>query len=172
MNEITKCLVERRSVRKFKNEQIPSEVLDDILMCGTYAPSGMGKQSAKIVVVRDKETIDKIAHINSSIMGRDADPFYGAPTVVIVFADTKMPTYIYDGTCVAMNLLNGAFANGVDSCWIHRAKETFQTEEGKELLKKWNISEDYEGISNIIMGYRDTDLPDPAPRKEDYIVFD
>ena len=171
MNDTIKVLCERRSVRSYKDKQVPKEILDEILKCGTFAPSGMGLQSTVIVAIQDKELIKKIAKINASIMGRDNDPFYGAPTLVIVFAKKDIPTYIKDGSAVMTNILNAAFSLGVDSCWIDRAKETFETNDGKELLASFNLDDTYEGIGNIILGYRDGDLPIAKKRKENYIIY-
>ncbi|MFR5856419.1 MAG: nitroreductase family protein [Bacilli bacterium] len=171
MNDTIKVLCERRSVRSYKDKQVPKEILDEILKCGTFAPSGMGLQSAVIIAIQDKELIKKIAKINASIMGRDNDPFYGAPTLVIVFAKKDIPTYIKDGSAVMTNILNAAFSLGVDSCWIDRAKETFETNDGKELLASFNLDDNYEGIGNIILGYRDGDLPIAKKRKENYIIY-
>lgn len=173
MNEVTKVLCARRSIRKFKSDQIPMETLEEILKCGTYAPSGKNQQSSVIVVVRNPEMIAKIAKINGSFVNKPGlNPFYNAPTLLIVFANKNVPTYTQDGSAVIMNMLNAAFSLGVDSCWIHRAKETFETEEGQKLMQKWGLDENYEGIGNIVLGYRDCPLPIPAPRKENYVIFD
>jgi len=169
IKEIVIC--ERRSVRSFKDSQVPKDVLDEILKCGTYAPSGMGLQSAVIVAIQDKDLIDKIAKINASIMGRDTNPFYGAPTLVVVLAKKDIPTHVKDGATVITNILNAAFSLGVDSCWIDRAKETFETEFGKDLLKSWGLDESYEGVGNVILGYRNGELPIAKPRKENYIIY-
>ena len=131
MNETLKTLMERRSVRSYKEEQVPENILQQILEAGEYAPSGMGMQSAVMVVVRDKDTINQISRMNAAVMGNDGDPFYGAPTVVIVFGDSTRGTYVEDGSLVMGNLMNAAASLGVDSCWIHRAKEVFLSEEGK-----------------------------------------
>ena len=137
MNEVTKILCERRSIRKFKGDQIPMENLEEILKCGTYAPNGKSKQSARIVVVRNRDTIEEIAKINGSFVNKPGlNPFYEAPTLLIVFADKDVATYVQDGSAVITNMLNAAFSLGVDSCWIHRAKETFETEEGKKIYAK------------------------------------
>ena len=173
MNEVTKILCERRSIRKFKNDQVPIDVLNEILKCGTFAPSGKNKQSAKLVVVRNKELIREIAKVNGSFISKvGIDPFYGAPTLLIVFADKNVFTYIQDGSAVITNVLNAAFSLKVDSCWVHRAKETFETEYGKSLMQKWGLSSNYEGIGNVVLGYRDIELPEAYPRKDDYIIFD
>ena len=170
MNEVLKAIRERRSVRAYRPEQIKDEELNAILEAGTYAPTGMGKQSPKIVVVQDPETIQKLSRLNAGVMGNDGDPFYGAPTVLVVLADSTRPTCVEDGSLVMGNLMNAAFSLGVDSCWIHRARETYETEEGKALLKKWGLSEDYIGIGNCILGYSDQPLPQPKPRKEGFVI--
>lgn len=169
MNEVLKCLKERRSIRKYKNEQIKEEELNLILEAGTYAATGMGMQSPIMVVVQDAETIAQLSKMNAAVMGTDSDPFYGAPTVVIVLADRSRGTCVEDGSLVMGNLMNAAFAIGVDSCWINRAKEVFDTEEGKAFLKKWGIEGDYVGVGNCILGYRDCELPQPKERKANYI---
>ncbi|MBC5687431.1 nitroreductase [Mediterraneibacter sp. NSJ-55] len=167
-------LKNRRSVRKYKTEQIKKEELEKILEAGTYAPTGMGIQSPKIVVVQDKETISKLSKLNAKFEpgSEEEDTFYGAPTVLIVLADKSRPTYVEDGSLVMGNLLNAAYALGVGSCWIHRAKEMFEAEEGKELLKAWGLdAEKYAGIGNCILGYADEEAAPAEPRKSDYIVF-
>ena len=169
MNEVLKCLKERRSVRKYKNEQIKDSELELILEAGTYAATGMGMQSPIMIVVQDAETIAKLSKMNAAVMGADSDPFYGAPTVVIVLADRTRGTCVEDGSLVMGNLMNAAYSLGVDSCWINRAKEVFDTEEGKAMLKQWGIEGDYIGVGNCILGYRDCELPQAKPRKENYI---
>lgn len=169
-NIVLKSLKERRSIRSYQNRQVDEEALNAILEAGTYAATGMNRQVPIIVVVQDKETIEQLRRMNAEIMGNpDSDPFYGAPTVLIVLASTERPTYVEDGSLVLGNLMNAAYSVGVDSCWIHRAKQEFESEEGKALLKKWGIEGDYVGIGHLILGYRDCELPAPAPRKENYI---
>lgn len=170
--EALEVLKKRRSVKKYKSEQITDEQLDKILEAGTYAPNGRGVQAATMVVIQNREVIDRISRLNAEVMGTSIDPFYGAPTVVVVFADSTRGTYVEDGSLVMGNLLNAAYAVGVDSCWIHRAKEVFETEEGRKLMVKWGLSENYVGIGNCILGYRDCEYPSPKPRKENYIIWD
>ena len=171
MNEAINVLKGRRSIRKYKKDQINEDQLNQILEAATYAPTGMGKQSPIMVVVQDEETIKELSKMNSEVMGTNSDPFYGAPTVVVVLADRGCrPTYIEDGSLVMGNLMNAAHAVGVDSCWIHRAKEVFESERGKELLKKWGIEGDYVGIGHCVLGYRDCEYPEAKPRKENYVV--
>ncbi len=169
MNEVLKCLKERRSVRKYRSEQIKDSELEQILEAGSYAPTGMGAQSPIMVVIQDPETITKLSRMNAAVMGVSTDPFYGAPTVVVVLADKNRATFVEDGALVMGNMMNAAFSIGVDSCWIHRAKEVFDSEEGKALLKEWGIEGDYQGVGHCILGYRDGDLPQAKPRKESYV---
>ena len=164
MNETIKNLVERRSCRKYSSTQIKEDELNSVLKAGEYAPTGMGMQSPIIVVLQNKSIIDKLSKINAKIMGKDEDPFYGAPTVLVVLADKNIGTYIEDGSLVLGNLMNAAYSLGLGSCWIHRAKEEFETDEGKEMLKEWNIPENYVGIGHCILGYRDEELGKRAER--------
>ncbi len=170
INTVIKSLQSRRSIRDFSDRQIEPEKLAEILKTGTYAATGMGKQSPIIVLIQSPEVRSKIVEMNAKIMGREgSDPFYGAPVILIVLADSKISTYVEDGSLVLGNLMNAAYAVGVDSCWIHRAREEFESEEGKELLRKWGISEDYVGIGHLALGYRNCEYPIPRERKKDYI---
>ena len=169
-NEVIKNLVERRSVRSYKDTPIPNEILDEILKAGTFAPTGRNKQAPIIIAVTTKALRDRLSKINAGIMGVDSDPFYGAPTVLVVLCDKTVPTYIYDGSLVMGNLLNAAHALGVSGCWIHRAKETFETDDGKEILKELGIKGNYEGIGNCILGYADGELPEASPRTDGYVI--
>lgn len=169
-NEILKNMRERRSIRKYKKDQIAEDQLQAILEAGTYAPTGMGAQSPVLVVVQDPETIQHLSRLNAAVMGVDSDPFYGAPTVLVVLADPSRPTYVEDGSLVMGNLMNAAHSLDVDSCWIHRAREVFASPEGKELLAKWGLPDTYVGIGHCILGYRDCEYPAAKPRKENYVI--
>ncbi len=170
-NETLECLKTRRSIRKYKDTQVGEEELEAILEAGTYAPTGGGRQSPVIVVVQDPELLQKISKMNAAVVGADIDPFYGAPTVAIVLADkTASPSWMEDAALVAGNIMNAAHSVGVDSCYIFRAKEVFESDEGRELMKEWGLNDNYVGVANCILGYRDCDYPDPAPRKDDYII--
>lgn len=172
MNEVIKNILTRRSIRKYQDKMIPKEIIEEIVKAGTYAPTGMNKQSPIILAVTNKEIRDKLSKLNASIMGRnDIDPFYGAPVVLVVLANKDISTAIYDGSLVMGNMMNVAHSLGVGSCWIHRAKEVFNTIEGKELLSSLGINENYEGIGNCILGYVDKDYPQPAPRKDKYVYY-
>ena len=131
----------------------------------------MNRQSPVMIAVTNKELRDRLSALNAKIMGTDTDPFYNAPVVIIVLANKEMPTYIYDGSLVMGNLMNAAHAYGISSCWIHRAKEEFETEEGRKLLESLGIEGDYEGIGHCILGYADCDEPAPSPRKENYVYW-
>ncbi len=168
MNPVIENILTRRSCRNYTEKQVPDELLDEILKAGTYAPSGMNRQGTYLVAVRDKETRDLLSKINGEVMGRDGDPFYGAPCVIVVLASPGM-TYLEDGSLVIGNLLNAAHSLGFGSCWIHRAKETFEKPIGKELLKKWGLPDDLVGIGNCILGYA-ADNPECKPRKEGRII--
>lgn len=172
MNETLEVLKTRRSCRKYLKTQIKREELEQILEAGTYAATGMGRQSPVIVVLQDPEVIAEVSKLNAAVAGGAGDPFYGAPTVLVVLADRTIPTYRDDGALVMGNLMNAAHAVGVDSCFIYRAREVFDTEEGKALLKKWGVPENYEGIGNCILGYGDEGgIKEAAPRKKDYVIW-
>ena len=169
MIEVINNMKTRRSIRKYKPDMIPEDVLNRIIEAGTYAATGMGKQSPIIIAVTNKEIRDKFSKMNAEIMGVDSDPFYGAPVVLIVLADKARPTYVYDGSLVMGNLMLAAHAEGIGSCWIHRAKEEFESAEGKAFLKSLGIEGDYEGIGHCVLGYTDGEEPKAMPRKENYV---
>ena len=150
---------------------IPKEDLDLILEAGTYAATGMGMQSPVIVAVTDKATRDQLSKMNADVMGTDTDPFYGAPVVLVVLADKNRPTHIYDGSLVMGNLMNAAASLGIGSCWIHRAKEEFESEEGKQILSDLGVTGEYEGIGHCILGYPDEEIEEAKPRKDDYVFW-
>ena len=171
MSEVLEVIKSRRSIRKYKSDMVPQDKLEKIIEAGTYAATGMGKQSPIIVAVTNKELRDKLSAMNAKIMGVNSDPFYGAPVVLIVLADKSRPTYLYDGSLVMGNLMLEAEAQGVGSCWIHRAKEEFESEEGKEILKSLGIEGDYEGIGHCVLGYADGPAPKAAPQKDSYVYY-
>ena len=171
MNDVLETIKSRRSIRKYKSDMVPQDKLEKIIEAGTYAATGMGKQSPIIVAVTNKELRDKLSAMNAKIMGTNTDPFYGAPVVLIVLADKSRPTYLYDGSLVMGNLMLEAEAQGIGSCWIHRAKEEFESEEGKEILKSLGIEGDYEGIGHCVLGFADGPAPKVAPRKDSYVYY-
>ncbi len=156
-------IISRRSIKSYKPEMPSEELIDSVINAGLYAANGRGWQSPIIIAVTNKEVRDKLARINAGIMGADTDPFYGAPVVLIVLADKSRPTYIYDGSLTMGNMMLAAHDMGLGSCWIHRAKETFESEEGKEILRSLGIEGDFEGIGNLILGYQSGE---PKPRAD------
>ena len=173
MNEVLNVLETRRSCRNFMPNMVNDEDLRAIIKAGTYAATGMGKQSPIIIAVTDKETRDKISEVNRKIggWGEDFDPFYGAPVILIVLAEKDVVTHVYDGSLVMGNLMNAAESLGVASIWIHRAKEEFESDFGKDLLKKLGIEGEYEGIGHCALGYAAEQPKDAAPRKSDYVYY-
>lgn len=173
MNETLKLIKERRSIKKYKPDMVPKDVLEQIIEAGTYAASGMNRQSPIIIAVTNKEVRDRLSAMNAAVMGQgpDFDPFYGAPVILVVLADKSMPTYVCDGSLVIGNMMLAAKSLGVSSCWVHRAKEEFESEEGKEILKSLGVEGDYEGIGHCILGYLDGEEKDASPRKENYVYW-
>lgn len=164
-------LKNRRSIRKYKDTMVPKEVIEQIMEAGLYAASGMNRQPVIMIAVTNKEMRDRMSKLNAQVMGSDKDPFYGAPCLIVVLAEREMRNRVYDGSLVMGNLMQAAHDLGVGSCWIHRAKEVFDTEEGKEILKSIGVEGDYEGIGNCILGYVDGEYPQAAPRKENRIFW-
>ncbi len=173
MNGTLKVLETRRSCRNFKPDMVGDEDLKAIIRAGTYAATGMGKQSPIIIAVTDKKLRDEISEENRKIGGwqEGFDPFYGAPVILIVLAKRDVPTHIYDGSLVMGNLMNAAESLGVASIWIHRAREEFDSDFGKDILKKLGIDEDYEGIGHCALGYAAEKPREAAPRKENYVYY-
>lgn len=173
MNEVLKTLETRRSCRSFKPDMINDEDLAAIIKAGTYAPTGMGKQSPIIIAVKDKALRDEIAEENRKIggWGEGFDPFYGAPVILIVLAKKDIVTHVYDGALVMGNLMNAAESLGIASIWIHRAKEEFESDFGKKILERLGITDEYEGIGHCALGYATQPVADPVPRKADYVYY-
>lgn len=169
-NPILENIRTRRSVRKYKEAQITEDELNTVLEAGTYAPSGMGMQSPILVAVQDPGTKKQLIQMNAKIMGSDTNPYYGAPTLVLVFAPVDRNTYIEDGSCVLDTMMLAAHSIGLASCWIHREKEMFATTEGKALMKKWGVPENFNGIGALALGYADGPLPQAPQRKEGRII--
>ena len=171
MNDIIQAMKTRRSIRQFKPDMPRKEDLQQIIEAGLYAANGKGRQGAIILAVTNKELRDRLSALNREIGGfpEGKDPFYGAPAVLIVLADKSCPTGIYDGSLVMGNLMLAAHALGLGSIWIHRAKEVFESERGKQLLTEWGIDDDCEGIGHIALGYPAMEPKPAKPRKEGYV---
>ncbi len=152
MNETIKNLTSRKSCKCYQDKHVDKELIEQIVAAGLNAPSGMNLQTPLFVVVSDDEMVAKLSKMNAAVGNMPGDPFYGAKDVIIVLVK-KECTYLYDGSLAMGNLMNAAWALGVDSRWIHRAKEVFAGEEGKALLESWGIKEEVEGIGFCILGY-------------------
>lgn len=171
MNQIIEAMKTRRSIRKFKPDMVPKEIIDQIIEAGTFAATGMNYQDPIIIAVTNKEVRDRLSKLNAEIMGSDSDPFYGAPVVLIALADKKIPTHVYNGSLVMGNLMLAAHSLGIGSCWIHRAKEEFERPEGREILESLGIEGDYEGIGHCVLGYVDGEYPKASARKENWAYY-
>lgn len=169
--EALEVLKNRRSIRKFKTEQITNEELDAVLEAGTYAPTGAGTQGVQIVAVQTPEYVAAVDALNAKVLNKpDVHPYYGAPTILLIFETEQCLTHELDGAAVCTNMVNAAYAAGLGSCWINRCKQMFELPEGKELLRKWGLSESLVGVASIALGYADCENPQPKPRKADYVV--
>ncbi len=167
MDRVFENIFSRRSVRSFKDEAVPEGLLDKIIQAGLYAASGMNKQTPIVLKITDKALRDELASLNAAVGGREGfDPFYGAPAVLVVLADKSFLTYVYDGSLTMGNMMLAANALGLGSCWVHRAKEVFESERGKQILAELGVSGEYEGIGNLIVGYADGEPKQAAPRRE------
>lgn len=171
MNEAYNNILTRRSIRKYRPEQISREELDAVLEAGKFAPTGMGLQPAIMIAVQDAETVALLSRLNAKFCADpNSDPFYGAPTVIVVLCRADSRFIREDGSLVMGNLMNAAHAPGLGSCWINRAREVFDTDEGKALLKKWGVEGDYVGVGHCILGYA-AEERQPKPRKDNFVYY-
>ena len=167
-NNFMQIIKTRRSCRHYRDEQVDDQLLHTVMEAGTYAPTGHGTQDPQIVAVQNPALKQRLAALNAQIMGVDSNPYYDAPTYLLVFASKDNPNAFQDGSCVLENMMLAAHAVGLGTCWIHREREMFETEEGKQLLKEWGIPENVIGVGALAIGYPDGE-PSPAkPRKEGY----
>ncbi len=171
MNEILKCIEERRSTKCYKPDLIPSrEDVDAVIKAGLEAASGRNMQAPIIVAVTNKDVRARLAEFNGSLYGK-ADPFYGAPVILIVLARRDAHTYVYDGSLVLGNMMLAAHSLGLGSCWIHRAKETFERPEWRAWLDEIGVPEDVEGIGHLALGYTEGKFPRPKERKPGRVFY-
>ena len=173
MNPILDAMRQRRSVRRYKPEMPARADLEAIAEAGLWAASGHDRQLTRVVIITDPALREKLRVMNTHIGGwaEDFDPFYGAPAILLVLSDRQTPNYIYDGALVMGNMMLAAHALGLGSCWINRAREAFDTEEGKEILRRLGVEGEYEGVGNCIVGYPDGDLPRPKERNEGRVFW-
>ena len=169
--EALEVLKNRRAIRAYKPEQIADEELNAVLEAGTFAPTGAGTQGVRIVAVQSPEDVAAVDALNARVLNSPkAHPYYGAPTILLIFETEDCVTHELDGAAVCTNMLNAAYAVGLGSCWIHRCKQMFELPEGKALLKKWGQPETLSGVASIALGYAACEQPVPKPRRDDIIV--
>ena len=171
MNQVIEALEQRRSCRSYTDQPVDPKKLEQIVEAGLWAASGMGRQGTHLVVVTNPDDVAALSRMNAQIMGGTNDPFYGARAVIVVLTNPENPTCVEDGALVMGNLMNAAHEQGLGSCWIHRAKEEFDSPEGRQILADLGIEGDYEGIGHCILGYPEGLEPDPKPRKENYVYY-
>lgn len=171
MNEMLELIKTRRSIRSFKPDMVPAELIDQVIEAGTFAPTAKGTQSPIILAITNKEVRDQLSKLNGEIMGVITDPFYGGPVVLVVLYPKDNPNGIYDGSLVMENLMLAAHALGLGSIWIHRAKQEFERPEGQALLKSLGIEGEYEGVGHCVLGYMEGEAPAPKPRKENWVYY-
>ena len=172
MNEVIEAMRERRSVRAYTEEVPSDELVERVVDAGLWAASGRGRQSPIVLAVTDRALRDRLSAMNARIMGapEGTDPFYGAPVVLVVLADRSVPTHVYDGSLVMGNLMLAAHELGLGSCWIHRAREEFDSPEGRQILAELGVEGDYEGIGHCVLGYA-AEVPEPKTRREGRLVW-
>lgn len=169
-NEVLKTIRSRRSVRAYKKDAVPQELLGEICEAGTYAPTGGGRQSPVIIAVTTEKYRNELARLNAEVMGSNADPYYGAPVIILVLAEGSASTFVEDGSCVLENMMLAAASLGLGSVWVHREREIFDSERGKALLREWGLDETLRGVGSIALGYPASDPGEPAGRKDGYVL--
>lgn len=167
-NEVITTILSRQSVRKYKPQQVTDDELLTVLEAGTYAPTSRGLQSPYIVAVQNEAICTELRRMNAEIMGVTSDPYYAAPTIVLVFVPVDFANGSYDAACVLENMMIAAQAIGLGTCWIHREQEMFDTPRGKELMKAWGLPDGLRGVGALAIGYPDGEMPTRKPRKENY----
>lgn len=171
MNEVLNVIRSRRAVRAYTADPVPQELLRTVCEAGTYAPTGRGRQSPTIVAVTDAACRERLARLNAEVMGSDADPYYGAPAVILVLADGTVNTFVEDGSCVLENMMLAAASLGLGSVWVHREREIFDSEQGQQLLREWGLPETLRGVGAIALGYPASAPGEAAKRKDDYVLY-
>ncbi len=168
--ELFETVFTRASTKKYKSDKVEKALIEKIVEAGKHAPTGRNLQAPIILAVSNKEMRDKLSKMNADVMGVETDPFYNAPVVLVVLAKKSVNTHVYDGSIVMQNMLLAAHALGLGACWIHRAKEMFESEEGKQILKELGIEEEYEGIGNCVVGYSEV-VPQVKAKKDDWVYY-
>lgn len=171
MNHLYETILSRRSVKSYTGEQVSQELLEQVIEAGRYAPTGMNAMSPVFIAVQNPEMIEKLSRMNAAVMGMETDPFYGAPTVILVLANRERSTWLEDGSLAMGNLQLAAHALGLGSCWIHRCYQMFESEEGKALLKEWGVEGEYAGVGCCILGYQKEEPKPRVARREGQVFY-
>lgn len=170
-NEVLETIKSRRSIRAYKKDAVPQDLLMEICEAGTYAPTGGGRQSPTIIAVTTEKYRNELARLNAEVMGRNTDPYYGAPVIILVLAEGDAGTFVEDGSCVLENMMLAAASLGLGSVWVHREREIFDSENGKALLREWGLPKTLRGVGSIALGYPASEPGEPAKRKENYVLI-
>ncbi len=183
MNETIKVINSRRSIRKYKPQQIPDTEIQAIMETAIHAPSAMNQQKWHFTVIQNAEILAKLAEmvrqsmLKSSVefaieraKNPDFNVFYGAPTVVLVTADEKAGFTEFDCGAAAENIAVAACSLGIGSCMIGLSAFLFNSEEASEIKKELGVPEGYKFIITIALGYKDIDPPVP-PKNKDAINY-
>ena len=165
MNAVFENIFSRRSIKAYKADAVPKALIDRVIEAGLYAASGRNWQAGIVLAVTDPTMRDRLSRMNAEILGTSTDPFYGAPVVLVVLGDKQYPTYLYDGSLMLGNMMLAAHALGLGSCWIHRAKQAFESDEGKEILRSLGLEGEYEGIGHLVLGYPAGEPKEAPPRR-------
>ena len=160
----------RKSIRAYKADAVPQELLHAICEAGTYAPTGGGRQSPTIIAVTSEKYRKELTKLNAEVIGKAIDPYYGAPVIILVLAEGAASTFTEDGSCVLENMMLAAASLGLGSVWVHREREIFDSPDGKKLLNEWGLPETLRGVGSIALGYPAVPAADAAKRKDNYIV--
>jgi nitroreductase len=184
MSDTLKAIMERRSIRAFKAEQIKDSELKVILEAGQYAPSARNEQAWHFTVVQNAKLLEQINTILKDVFLNSGNPylveraqvnnfspFYHAPTLILVSADEKAVAPEADSSLALGNLFLAAHALGIGSVWIHSLRMLFDTEEGKALNQTLGIPEGYKIYGSGAFGYNAGELPAAAPRKEGTVTI-
>ncbi|MGM9927879.1 MAG: nitroreductase family protein [Bacillus sp. (in: firmicutes)] len=170
MNETINTIMNRRSIRQYKSQQIEEDQLNTILKTGMYAPNPVNRQSSFLMVLQKEKLINELVSITKEVTGKDKNPYHDAPTIVFVYVKEDNKEAIKSACLAIENMFLAAASLGIGSCWVNSQK-LFASEKGKEFKKKLRIDEEYEIVASFVLGYPDLELPKPAPHKEYYYTI-
>lgn len=166
-DELIKVVRERRSCKNFRSDPVANDLVTKVVDAGIWAASGRGLQSPIVIRIKDAALRARISAENAAILGREIDPFYGAPEILLVLVESSVNTAVCDGSLVLGNMMLAAHALGLGSCWIHRAREESENPNGvvAEIVKRLSLPGKYVGVGHLALGYAAAPLPPPPPRK-------